>query len=128
MSTCHSCPASPSTRASDQANSKIFTPLLLNIFFLSAARKHVFPMERRVFLPLTEKNNMQPLAIKKECPKSQFTIIYVQYGSFFIFFVMCCNVLISYHLSKVQLAFAQHLSVNRMLHILVYNPWIRHVW
>ena len=31
--------------------------------------------QRRVFLPLTEKNNIQPLAIKKECPKSQFTIL-----------------------------------------------------
>ena len=29
---------------------------------------------KHVFLPLTEKNNIQPLAIKKECPKSQFTI------------------------------------------------------
>ena len=30
--------------------------------------------QKRASLPLTEKNNIQPLAIKKECPKSQFTI------------------------------------------------------
>ena len=57
----------------------------LKNIFSSAAIKHVFP-ERYA----TEKNNIQPLAIKKECPKSQFTILgFASEGNLSLFFSPC---------------------------------------
>ena len=49
------------------------------ILFFSDSGKKTRLWEVRAFSPqtkpLTEKNNIQPLAIKKECPESQFTIL-----------------------------------------------------
>ena len=54
-----------------------FVAMGKNILFLVSGEKaRIFRTlsfrQRRVFLPLMEKNNIRPLAIKIECPKSQF--------------------------------------------------------
>ena len=64
--------------------------------------------KKKVFFSSAVRSNIQPLAIKKECPKLQFTIlgfaiwstIRLRLEPFFIFLAMCSNVLLKTKICK----------------------------